>query len=279
MRADARRAPAALAAALAFVLGLLVALVAPAQPARADEAGTLHALLNQARNGQGLGSLERMAALDQAALDWARSMAASGTLAHNPAGPAVLPAGWSRWGENVAQGYPTAQAMHDGWWKSAGHRGNMLGDFTHVGLAFLSAGGTTWGVQVFAKYGASVTPPAAAAPAPAPAPAAPAPAPAPEAAATPDPQPTVIDPKPVPDPSLLPSATPAPSSSPSEGASSDPSPSPRDPSGGPDDERDEPDEAGAVSPWTWLWLVLLLAVAALGLLPLLRRRRGRRAAG
>jgi len=275
MRADARRAPAALAAALALVLGLLVALVAPAQPARADEAGTLHSLLNQERNGQGLGSLERMAALDQAALDWARSMAASGTLAHNPAGPAVLPAGWSRWGENVAQGYPTAQAMHDGWWNSAGHRGNILGDFTHVGLAFLSAGGTTWGVQVFAKYGASVAAPAPAPAAPAPA----APAPAPEAAATPDPQPTVIDPKPVPDPSLLPSASPTPSASPSEGTSPDPSPSQRpDSSSEPEDERGEPDEAGAVSPWTWLWLVLLLAVAAIGLLPLQRRRRGRRAA-
>lgn len=275
MRADARRAPAALAAALALVLGLLVALVAPAQPARADEAGTLHALLNQARAGQGLGSLERMSALDQAALDWARAMAASGTLAHNPAGPAVLPAGWSRWGENVAQGYPTAQAMHDGWWNSAGHRGNMLGDFTHVGLAFLSAGGTTWGVQVFAKYGASV-----AAPAPAPAAAAPAaPAPAPEAAATPDPQPSVIDPKPVPDPSLLPSASPTPSPNVSGSASPDPSPSGRPgPSAEPSDERGEPDEAGAVSPWTWLWLVLLLAVAAIGLLPQLRRRRGRRAA-
>lgn len=275
MRADARRAPAALAAAIALVLGLLVALVAPAQPARADEAGTLHALLNQARAGQGLGSLERMSALDQAALDWARAMAASGTLAHNPAGPAVLPAGWSRWGENVAQGYPTAQAMHDGWWNSAGHRGNMLGDFTHVGLAFLSAGGTTWGVQVFAKYGASVAAPAPAAAAPAPA----APAPAPEAAATPDPQPSVIDPKPVPDPSLLPSASPTPSASPSEGTSPDPSPSQRpDSSSEPEDERGEPDEAGAVSPWTWLWVVLLLAVVALGLLPLQRRRRGRRAA-
>lgn len=275
MRADARRALAALAAALALVLGLLVALVAPAQPARADEAGTLHALLNQARAGQGLGSLGRMSALDQAALDWARAMAASGTLAHNPAGPAVLPAGWSRWGENVAQGYPTAQAMHDGWWNSAGHRGNILGDFTHVGLAFLSAGGTTWGVQVFAKYGASGAAPAPAPAAPAPA----APAPAPEAAATPDPQPTVIDPKPVPDPSLLPSAAPTPSASPSEGTSPDPSPSQRpDSSSEPEDERGEPDEAGAVSPWTWLWVVLLLAVVALGLLPLQRRRRGRRAA-
>ena len=275
MATDARRAPAALGVALALVLGLLAAVLAPAQPARADDAGTLHALLNQARNGQGLGSLERMGALDQAALDWARSMAASGTLAHNPAGPAVLPAGWSRWGENVAQGYPTAQAMHDGWWNSTGHRGNMLGDFTHVGLAFLSAGGTTWGVQVFAKYGASVAAPAPAAAALASA----APAPAPEAAATPDPQPSVIDPKPVPDPSLLPSASPTPSAIVSASASPDPSPSERPgPSAEPSDERDEPDEAGAVSPWTWLWVVLLLAVVALGLLPLQRRRRGRRAA-
>lgn len=54
--------------------------------------------------------------------------------------------------ENVAQGYSGEAAMHDGWMASPGHRANILGDFTDIGVAFLSAGGTTWGVQVFASY-------------------------------------------------------------------------------------------------------------------------------
>lgn len=281
---DARRTPTALAVALALVLGLLGAVVAPAQPARADESGTISSLLNQARAGQGLGPLQRMPALDSVALDWANRMAAAATMSHNPSLSTQVPGGWSRLGENVAQGYPTGAAMHDGWWNSSGHRANILGDFTHVGVAFVAAGGTTWGVQVFAKYGASVAAPAPAAPAPAPAPAAPGPAPAapapapaapaapaPAAAATPDPQPSVIDPLPSAEPSLVPSpsgpASASPSAAPPSGSSS---PTPVD-SMAPASDRDE----AGLPAWTWLWVVALLLVAALGFLPLVRRRRAR----
>ncbi len=273
---DARRTPTALAVALALVLGLLGAVLAPAQPARADESGTIASLLNQTRAGQSLGPLQRMPELDSVALTWANSMAAAATMSHNPSLSAQVPGGWSRLGENVARGYPTGAAMHDGWWNSDGHRANMLGDFTHVGIAFVAAGGTTWGVQVFAKYGASV-----AAPAPAPAPAAPAPAPAPPAAApvapaaptpaaaaTPDPQPSVIEPLPSAEPSLVPTPSASASASPSP-ASSPPSPGPID-SAAPTGDRDQ----AGVPAWTWLWVVALLLVAALGFLPLVRRRRG-----
>lgn len=284
---DARRSRGIVTVALALLLGLLGAVLAPAQSARADEGGTIFSLLNQSRNGQGLGSLERMAALDATALDWANRMAAAGTLSHNPSVASQIPGGWSRLGENVAQGYRTGASMHEGWWNSSGHRANMLGDFTHVGVAFLSAGGSTWGVQVFAKYGGSVAAPAPppapapAAPAPAPAPAPPAPAPAPvaaapaappapAAAATPDPQPSVIDPRPLPsiDPSILPTPSAEPSSAVPTPRPSDPSASPS--GGSPDDDLDE--TASSAPLWGWLALAGLLAVAALGLIPLARRR-------
>lgn len=167
---------------LASLAGLMLAaalIVAPgaSTPAHASEAGTIHSLLNQARGGSGLGPLARNGALDQVALNWANQMAAEGRLYHNPSYSAQIPGGWSRAAENIAQGYPTGASMHDGWWNSPGHRANMLGDFTDVGIAFIQAGGTTWGVQVFAKYGSSVPAPA---PPPPPAPAEPAPAPEPE---------------------------------------------------------------------------------------------------
>ncbi|MFN3708237.1 CAP domain-containing protein [Microcella sp.] len=208
---------------LASLAGLLLAaalIVAPgaATPAHASEAGTIYSLLNQARGGSGLGPLARNAALDQVALNWANQMAADGRMYHNPNYSTQIPSGWSRAAENVAQGFPTGAAMHDGWWGSPGHRANMLGDFTDVGVAFIQAGGTTWGVQVFAKYGSSVPAPAPAAPptAPAPPPSNPAPAPAPaQAPPPPAPAPEVApEPQPESDPEPEPEPTPEPEASP-----------------------------------------------------------------
>ena len=38
-------------------------------------------------------------------------------------------------GENVAAGYPTAKSVMDGWINSAGHKANIEGNFTHIGIA------------------------------------------------------------------------------------------------------------------------------------------------
>ncbi|KQV24786.1 CAP domain-containing protein [Yonghaparkia sp. Root332] len=274
--ADAPRTRSALLVAFALVLGLFGSLIAAPQPAHADESGVLFSLLNQARNGEGRSSLERMAALDAVALEWAQAMAASGALSHNQSLGSRIPGGWSFIGENVARGYPSGEAMHQGWWGSSGHRANMLGDFTDVGIAFLSAGGSTWGVQVFARYGASLPPysapaPVPAQPAPAPAPAQPAPAqpaPAPPAAAaSPDPQPSVIDPEPSRAPTLLPSpsATPAPS------GTREPSPS-AEPSASPVSDPEDAASSGAMAVGLIALAVLLAAAAAAAVLLLLRRR-------
>ncbi|MGA7148312.1 MAG: CAP domain-containing protein, partial [Microbacterium sp.] len=110
-------------------------------------------------------------------------MAAHGSLSHNPSVGQQIPGGWSRWGENVAQGYGNGAAVHNGWMNSSGHRANILGGFTDVGVALIQAGGTTWAVQVFAAYAGSGLP----APAPPPPPPPPAPAPAPAAPAAPAP--------------------------------------------------------------------------------------------
>jgi len=155
-----------------------LALIGVASPAAASEADTLHSLVNQARAANGLGALARNGAMDSVALNWANAIAAAGALSHNPNYSGQIPGGWSSAAENVAQGYPSGSSMHDGWMGSSGHRSNILGDFTDVGIAFVAAGGATWGVQVFARYGASVPPPA-----PPPAPPAPPPAPAPAPAA------------------------------------------------------------------------------------------------
>jgi hypothetical protein len=170
-------------AALALALG---AVLVPL-PAAAAPADDIYSLVNQARWANGQAGLIRNAAMDQVAADWAAQLASSGTLAHNPDYAAQIPGGWTAAAENVAQGHPSGAAMHDGWMSSSGHRANILGGYTDIGIAFLSAGGTTWGVEVFASYPGHVGPAA-----PPPPPPAPAPAPAPVAveATTPTPTPT-----------------------------------------------------------------------------------------
>ncbi|HET8958750.1 MAG TPA: CAP domain-containing protein [Microcella sp.] len=177
-----------LIAAALVVVPVLAPAVAPA--AHASESGTIHSLMNQGRAGAGLGPLARNGALDQVAVNWANQMAAEGRMYHNPNYSSQIPGGWTRAGENVAYGQPTGAAMFDAWWNSAGHKANMLGDYTDVGIAFVQANGSTWGVQVFAKYGASVPGPAPApAPPPPPAPAPPPPPPPPAPAPPPPPPP------------------------------------------------------------------------------------------
>jgi hypothetical protein len=148
--------------------------------ASASEADTIAALVNQARASAGLPGLIHNPAMDSVALQWANQMSAANSMTHNPYYTAQIPSGWSRAGENVAMGQPTPLEMHTAWMNSTGHRANILGDFTDIGIAFITVNGTTWGVEDFGKYAGH-----AGAPAPAPAPVAAAPVAAAQAAPAP----------------------------------------------------------------------------------------------
>ncbi|CAO1650875.1 CAP domain-containing protein [Salinibacterium sp. NSLL150] len=167
-----RHTPSRIASAFfALLLAMFLVPLGAASSASAAEADTIHGLVNQARWDDGQLGLIRNAEMDAVALAWAKKMAASNNMSHNPNYSDQIPTGWRSAGENVAQGYRTAQAMHDGWMSSQGHRENILGAFTDIGIAFYTSGGTTWGVQVFATYPGHTGPDAAsAAPAPAPEP-------------------------------------------------------------------------------------------------------------
>ena len=172
-----RHARAALVVAVLVLFGLTSVGVTSAS---ASEADTIAALVNQARASAGLPGLIHNPAMDSVALQWANHMGAAQSMTHNPDYSTQIPSGWSRAGENVAMGQPTPAEMHTAWMNSAGHRANILGDFTDIGIAFVTVNGTTWGVEDFGKYAGHAGAPA---PAPAPVSAAAAPAPAPAAAA------------------------------------------------------------------------------------------------
>jgi uncharacterized protein YkwD len=100
-------------------------------------------LLNEARTSQGLTALSRDTQLDTVARTWSQHLAANGLdLAHNPSYYEEYPAGWTAAAENVAwindNGTLTpdevAQRMHDAWMASDGHRANILGSYTRVGV-------------------------------------------------------------------------------------------------------------------------------------------------
>lgn len=212
-RRRARVAVGVLAAAL-----VVLCAVAPvsATAASAAPVDTIYSLVNQARAAAGLRGLLHNESMDAVAAAWANQMGAAGALSHNPQFSAQIPAGWSRAGENVGEGYPTPQAMFDGWMRSPGHRANILGDYTDIGIAFVTLNGRTWGVQDFGKYPGHVGPavPQSAAPPPAPRSAPPPVAgPAPAATAAPPPNPSA-SPSPLPSPlsSSMPDATPSASS-------------------------------------------------------------------
>ena len=64
-------------------------------------------------------------------------------------------------GENIAAGYPSAESVYIGWredddpYAGQGHRRNMLGDFTHIGIGHAVVEGVHYWVQELGK-GASV---------------------------------------------------------------------------------------------------------------------------
>ena len=174
-----RHARAALVVAVLVLFGLTSVGVTSAS---ASEADTIAALVNQARASAGFPGLIHNPAMDSVALQWANHMGAAQSMTHNPDYSTQIPSGWSRAGENVAMGQPTPAEMHTAWMNSAGHRANILGDFTDIGIAFVTVNGTTWGVEDFGKYAEHAGAPA---PAPAPVPAAPVPAAPVPAAAVP----------------------------------------------------------------------------------------------
>jgi hypothetical protein len=142
------------------VLALFVSTVSAPTPASAAESdvATIFSGTNAARASAGLPALKRNVAMDAVAQAWAQKMAAAGTMSHNPSYSVQIPSGWTRASENVAYGYKS-NAVVTGWLNSAGHRANIMGDVTDIGIGyFVDSKGVAWSVQNFAKYAASTAP-------------------------------------------------------------------------------------------------------------------------
>lgn len=107
---------------------------------------------NAARARRDLPPLRALAGAHDVAQRWTAGMADRGELAHNPSYAEQMPRGWTRVAENVAYGYEPG-AVVDAWMDSSGHRANILGDHTHLGVGFVRDDrGRAWYTQNFGKY-------------------------------------------------------------------------------------------------------------------------------
>jgi len=108
----------------------------PAPPRAPDAtlAEQIVALTNDARRDAGLAPLEVSTCATEQAADRTAVLVAEGRFEHDPLEPVLRACGGGSVGENLALGYPSAQATVDGWLASPGHRANLLGSFTSIGV-------------------------------------------------------------------------------------------------------------------------------------------------
>jgi RNA polymerase sigma factor (sigma-70 family) len=128
-----------------------------AQSAPTGTVAQVVALVNKERAAAGCGPLTEDAQLEDAALAHSEDMAARDFFDHNnpdgvDPGARITAAGyrWSTYGENIAMGQPTPQAVMESWMNSPGHRANILNcSFKNIGVGVHKGSGGPWWTQDF----------------------------------------------------------------------------------------------------------------------------------
>lgn len=114
-------------------------------------------LVNEHRTNNGLMVLEHSSACAREATDHSENMA-NGKVDFGHDGfndrfdVIALETGASGAGENVARGFEAAIDVMTNWLNSPGHRANIEGDYTHLGIGIAeSSDGEQYFTQIFAK--------------------------------------------------------------------------------------------------------------------------------
>lgn len=119
-----------------------------------DEQGFVNKI-NEERMARGLRPLIFDLKIRDVARTWTDHMATTNDFSHNPNYADQMPAGWSTAAENIAWGSGTSgtvESLHQAFMNSSGHRANILGDFTRVGVGVTVADGKMWVTEDFGKY-------------------------------------------------------------------------------------------------------------------------------
>lgn len=126
----------------------------------ADELAFL-ALINDYRGTNGLAPLKASYTLSRASAWKSQDLAVNAYFAHDDLSRTwvqrVRDCGYgfnAYMGENIAAGYPTAQAVFDGWKASPGHNANMLGtSYTAIGIGKHVLPGSPYGTYWTTNFG------------------------------------------------------------------------------------------------------------------------------
>ncbi|WP_313342091.1 CAP domain-containing protein [Sedimentibacter sp.] len=117
-------------------------------------------LVNVERQKAGLPALKLDSAISNVARTKSKDMAVNNYFAHQSptygsAGDMLTKFGikWSAWGENIASGQRTPEAVVTAWMNSPGHRANILSsNFGRIGVGYVTnSNGTPYWTQVFAN--------------------------------------------------------------------------------------------------------------------------------
>ena len=154
------RAVAACLAAAALLCGVF-AMPAAAAPKAIDTAGfaaEVLRLVNAERAAKGLTALGSTGALNAAAQKRAAELAVR--FSHTRPGGRKCFTVLDDYGvvsvhrgENIAMGYTSPADAVNGWMNSSGHRGNILGDFSHLGVGIHVKNGRVYWEQLFIREG------------------------------------------------------------------------------------------------------------------------------
>lgn len=108
-------------------------------------------LINDERRAAGLAPLRVFWDLVDDARAHSKLMNDERDLHHNPQlADVTIPDYWARLGENVGSGFEP-DSLHRAFMNSTGHRDNILGDYTHLGVGVYDVEGTLWVTVVFMK--------------------------------------------------------------------------------------------------------------------------------
>jgi len=117
-------------------------------------------LVNIERQKNGLSTLALDSSVSNVARTKSKDMAANNYFAHQSptygsAGDMLKQSGinWSAWGENIASGQRTPEAVVTAWMNSEGHRANILSsNFTKIGVGYTTnSNGTPYWTQMFIR--------------------------------------------------------------------------------------------------------------------------------
>ena len=142
---------------MAVAMFLVAGAVAVAEPGEGDFVSRI----NADRASNGLDPLTVLSGLTTYARSHSEAMEADGQIYHSTADQLRSMAnsaapGWQRLGENVGTGGSVA-SLHVAFMNSPGHRDNILGDFTHVGVGTVESDGRLYVTEIFVKLPAGST--------------------------------------------------------------------------------------------------------------------------